>query len=115
MEKGRIPKVWILVTFVTILILLITNILLWSDFGTKYSVEEKYLKRSENISSDLGKEIFTVEKLNSQIAVKSLRQSVFNDDFDIKATDAQSGSDSENIEINKRISNLEKEIIELSN
>lgn len=115
MEKGRIPKVWISVTFVTILILLITNILLWSDFGTKDSVEEKYLKRSENISSDLGKEIFTVEKLNSQIAVKSLRQSVFNDGFDIKATDVQSSSDSENIEINKRISNLEKEIIELSN
>lgn len=115
MEKGRIPKVWISVTFVTILILLITNILLWSDFGTKDSVEEKYLKRSENISGDLGQEIFTVEKLNRQIAVKSLRQSVFNDGFDINATDAQSGSDSENIEINKRISNLEKEIIELSN
>ncbi|KJR29528.1 hypothetical protein BOO91_11530 [Vibrio navarrensis] len=115
MEKGIIPKVWISVTFVTILILLIINILLWSDFGTKDSVEEKYLKRSENFSSDLGKETFTVEKLNSQIAVKSLRQSVFNDGFDIKATDVQSSSDGENMEINKRISNLEKEIIELSN
>ncbi|MBG0758879.1 hypothetical protein BOO22_05575 [Vibrio cidicii] len=115
MEKGRIPKVWILVILVTILILLITNILLWSDFGTKDSSEEKYLKRSGNISSDLEKDIFTVEKLNSQIAVKNLRQSVFNDGFDINANDVQSSSDSENIEINKRISNLEKEIIELSN
>jgi len=44
-----------------------------------------------------------------------LRQSVFNDDFDIKANDVQSSADGESIEIKTRISNLEKEIIELSN
>ncbi|EJC6736205.1 hypothetical protein CRN32_11230 [Vibrio vulnificus] len=115
MEKGRIHKVWILVSFLMVLLLLVVNILLWSDFDAKDSAEEKYLKRSENIRSELGKEMFTTEKLNSQIAVKNLRQSVFNDDFDIKANDVQSSADGESIEIKTRISNLEKEIIELSN
>ncbi|MCG9651362.1 hypothetical protein [Vibrio vulnificus] len=115
MGKVKIPKEWISMSILTVFILLMINILLWSDFDAKDSAEEKYLKRSENIRSELGKEMFTTEKLNSQIAVKNLRQSVFNDDFDIKANDVQSSADGESIEIKTRISNLEKEIIELSN
>ncbi|HDY7705581.1 TPA: hypothetical protein RQK09_001048 [Vibrio vulnificus] len=115
MEKGKIPKVWIFLPILSVPVLLMANALLWSNFDTKDSAEKEYLKHSKNIISDLGKEMFTVEKLNSQIAVKNLRQSVFNDGFDIKANDVQSSADGESIEINKRISNLEKEIIELSN